>query len=174
MALNCKITKGVVDSCSPNVSGVLRMAIVNYSEDYTFTASQGECEVDTIDLGSEKVYNFAIMDGTGVATSTGTIGGNNDSRYHQHSVGGSISKLDCDLLGDYNNFFLGRVIIFVETKNRDVYAFGVDNGLVASTWEYTTGTAEGDANGVAFVFEGSQPNPPVKIKDWSVVKALIN
>ena len=172
MALNCKFVKGIEASCQPNVSGVLRMAIANWSEDFTFTASSGYC-IDTIDLGNEKAYNFAILDGTGNATSTGTIGGNSDSRYHQHAVTGQIAKLDCDLLGDYNNFFLGRVVLFVETKNRDVYAFGVDNGLTAETWTYDTGTAEGDANGVNFVFSGAQPNPPLKIASWSVVKGLM-
>lgn len=174
MALNCKFVKGIEDSCQPNVSGVLRMAIANWSEDFTFTPSQGsEFCIDTIDLGTEKAYNFAILDGTGQALSTGTIGANADSRYHQHSVTGQIARLDCDLLGDYNNFFLGKVIIFVETKNREVYAFGVDNGLRASTWTYDTGTAEGDANGINFVFEGSQPNPPLKIASWDVVKGLM-
>lgn len=174
MALNCKIVKGVNDSCQPNVSGILRMAIANYDESYTFTPSQGnEFCIDTIDLGSEKAYNFAIMDGTGQATSTGTIGGNADSRYHQHSVTGQIAHLDCDLLGDYNNFFLGKVIIFVETKNREVFVFGADNGLRASTWTYDTGTGEGDANGINFVFEGSQPNPPLKVASWSVVAGLM-
>lgn len=175
MALNCKFTKGIEDSCTPNVSGVLRMAIANWDESFTFTASQNApyC-IDTIDLGSEKAYNFAILDGTGNATSTGTIGGNADSRYHQHAVTGQIAHLDCDLLGDYNNFFLGRVIIFVETKNRDVYAFGVDNGLRAETWTYDTGTGEGDANGINFVFSGAQPNPPLKIASWDVVKGLMN
>ena len=172
MALNCKINKGISASCTPNVSGVLRMAIANWSEDYTFTASQSGC-VDTIDLGTEKAYEFAIMDGTGNATSTGTIGGNADSKYHQHAVTGQIAKLDCDLIGEYNNWFLGRVIVFVETKNHDVFAFGVDNGLTAETWTYDTGTAEGDANGINFVFSGAQPNAPVKISDWATVKALM-
>lgn len=173
-SLNCKISKGIDAQCSPNVSGVLRMAIANWSEDYisAFTASSSGC-VDSIDLGDEKAYNFAILDGTGNATSTGTIGGNNESRYHQHAVTGQIAKLDCDMIGEYNNWFLGRVIIFVETKNRDVYAFGVDNGLTAETWTYDTGTAEGDANGINFVFSGAQPNPPVKISDWSEVKKLM-
>lgn len=171
-ALNCKIVKGIDAICQTNVSGVLRMAIANWSEDYTFTASSGGC-VDSIDLGTEKAYNFAILDGTGNATSTGTIGGNNDSRYHQHAVTGQIAKLDCDLIGEYNNWFLGRVIVFVETKNHDVYAFGVDNGLTAEVWTYDSGTGEGDANGINFTFSGAQPNGPVKIVDWATVKALM-
>jgi hypothetical protein len=90
-----------------------------------------------------------------------------------HSVGGTIQRLDCDLLSEYSNFFLGKFIVLVETKNRDVYAFGVPNGLTASTFEYTSGTADGDATGVSFVFEGAQPEAPLKIKDWSIVKALL-
>lgn len=174
--LNCKFKKAINDTCTPNVSGILKMAIANWSEDFTFTSSTATTApcIDTIDLGSEKVYNFAIVDGTGNAKSTGTVGSNADSRYHMHSVTGQIAHLDCDLLGDYNNFLLGKVIVFVETKNRDVYVFGVDNGLRASTWEFDTGTADGDANGVNFVFEGAQPNPPLKIDSWSLVKALMN
>ena len=173
MALCRLINKGISASCSTNISGVLRMAIANWSEDYTFTPSQSGSCVDTIDLGTEKAYEFAIMDGTGNATSTGTIGGNADSKYHQHAVTGQIAKLDCELIGNYNDFFLSKVIVFVETKNHDVYAFGVDNGLTAETWTYDTGTAEGDANGINFVFSGAQPNAPVKISDWATVKALM-
>ena len=173
MALNCKISKGVVDSCQPSVAGINRLAIANWSGDYTFTNSTGDCEVDTIDLGTDKAYPLAIAEGTGVATATGTIGGNNSSRYFMHSVGGTIMHLDCDLLEDYKNFFLGKFIVFVETKNRDVFAFGVDNGLTASTFEYTSGTADGDASGVSFVFEGAQPNAPLKIASWSLVSALM-
>ena len=173
MALNCRISKGVNALCTPNVSGILRMAIANYDEGFTFTPSSSGC-VDTVDLGSEKVYNFAIMDGTGQATSTGTIGGNNDSRYHQHAVTGQIARLDCDLLGEYNNFFLGKVLIFVETKNRETFVFGADNGLTAETWTFDTGAGEGDANGINFSFSGAQPNPPLKLSSWDVVKGLMN
>lgn len=173
MALNCLISKGVQDSCQPSVAGINRLIIANWDESYTFTKSTGDCEVDTIDLGGQKAYPLAIADGTGVATATGTIGGNNSSRYFMHSVGGTIQRLDCDLLTEYSNFFLGKFIVFVETKNREVFAFGVPNGLTASTFEYTSGTADGDASGVSFVFEGAQPEAPLKIKDWSIVKALL-
>lgn len=171
---SCKIFKGVGESCQPTVAGINRLAIINWDESYKFTGSTGDCEVDTIDLGTEeKAYPLAIAEGTGVATSTGTIGGNNSSRYFMHSVGGTIMHLDCDLLKQYKDLFLGKFILIAETKNRDVYAFGVPNGLTASTFEYTSGTADGDASGVSFVFEGAQPEAPLKIKDWSVVKEVM-
>lgn len=173
MALNCKISKGISGSCQTSVAGINKLIIANWDEGYTFTQSTGDCVVDSIDLGSEKAYSLDIADGTGVATATGSIGGNSSSRYFQHSVGGTIMHLDCDLLSEYKNLFLGKFIIFVETKNREVFAFGVDNGLQATTFEYTSGTAESDASGISFVFEGAQPNAPLKIKDWATVAGLL-
>ena len=174
MALNlCRISKGIQDSCQPSVAGVNRLAIASWDDSYEFTESTGDCIVDTVDLGEQKAYPLAIADGTGVATATGTIGGNNSSRFYNHSVGGTIMHLDCDVLDEYQNLFLGKFIVFVETKNREVLVFGVDNGLTAETFEFTTGTAEGDATGISFVYSGAQSNPPKKLKDWSVVKALM-
>ena len=174
MALNCKISKGLSASCSPTVAGVLRLAVANWDESFTFTQSTGSCLVDTIDLGSEKVYQIDVADNSAVATSTGTIGANGSSKYHMHSVSGLIQKLDCDALDQYNNLFLGRFIVFVETRNHDVYVFGVDNGLTASAFEYQTGTGEGDATGISFTFDGAEPNAPLKVADWATVKALMN
>ena len=149
------------------------MAIANWDSDYTFTASSG-CVVDTIDLGTEKVYEFDILDGTGQALSTGTVGTGN--KFHNHQVNGTLGVLDCDLLdaAAYNSFFLGRVIIFVETKNGQVLLFGADNGLTAETWEFNTGAADSDATGVSFSFTGAQPSGPRIIKDWATVKALMD
>ena len=58
-------------------------------------------------------------------------------------------------------------------SNGKRYVFGADNGLAATTFEYTTGTAEGDASGVAFVLEGAQKNAPLKLASWDVVKGLM-
>lgn len=174
MALNCRISKGVADSCTTNVAGINRLAIANWDESYVFTKSTGDCIIDTIDLGGEKVYPLAIADGTGSMTITGTIGGNGSSRFFNHSVGGTIMHLDCDVLDEYQNLFLGKFILFVETKSRETFAVGVDNGLTAETFEFQSGTGESDANGISFVYSGAQPNTVLKLKDWSVVKALMN
>ena len=171
MALNCKISTPISAACETNVSGVLKVWFANWDEAHTFTASEG-CAIDTIDLGSEKFYPIAVVDNTASATADLTVGSSNDSKYINHTVSGTIAKLDCGLLGDYKNFLLGTVVIAVLTKNREVFIFGADNGLTATTFAYATGAAEGDANGVSFVFEGAQPNAPLKVKDASVIKAL--
>ena len=45
-------------------------------------------------------------------------------------------------------------------------------GLAATTFNYSSGSKEGDSMGVNAVFEGVQLDAPLKVKDWSVVSAL--
>ena len=84
----------------------------------------------------------------------------------------NLAKLDCDLLEQYKNWSLAHVIAFVQQKDGNVYVYGVDTGLAATTFNYSSGSAEGDAVGVNAVFEGIQLDAPMKIKDWATVKAL--
>ena len=84
----------------------------------------------------------------------------------------NLAKLDCNLLDQYKNWSLAHVIAFVQQKDGSVFAYGVNNGLAATTFNYSSGSATSDAVGVNAVFEGVQLNAPVKIKDWATVKAL--
>ena len=84
----------------------------------------------------------------------------------------NLAKLDCNLLEQYKNWSLAHVIAFVQQKDGSVFAYGIDNGLAATTFNYSSGSATSDAVGVNAVFEGVQLNAPVKIKDWATVKAL--
>ena len=170
--LNCKISKGHTQDCETNVGGILKLAFANYGDNYVFTQSSGTCEVDTIDLGTEKVYEVAFLDGTGLAEVELNVGDSPDLKNFTHRITATFGKLDCDLLDDYLNWSLAHVIAFVQTKNGEVFAFGVDNGLAATTFNYSSGTAGSDANGVSAVFEGIQKAAPVKISSWSVVEAL--
>jgi hypothetical protein len=88
-----------------------------------------------------------------------------------HSVSGQINSVTCDLLGDeFKNLALGAFIIAVLNKNGTVLLYGVDNGLTASTFEYTTGTADADAVGINFVFDGLQYNAPLAVVNWAAIE----
>lgn len=171
--LNCKITKPVGYVCDTNVSGIMRMAILNWSEEYTFTASGSDCVVDTIDLGADAHFlPVNIQDNSGTATAVLSAGSSTDSKAINHTVTGIISQIDCDIISDWKNWLLGTVIIAVLTKNRQVLLFGVDNGMTTTNFDYTTGAAAADALGITFLYEGVQKNPPLLVKDWSVIRAL--
>lgn len=169
--LNCKITKSNSAACDTSVGGVLRIAVANYSPDYTFTASTG-CEIDTIDLGSEHFMEVFFADGTGYANANLNAGANADQKSILHQIGFVMNFIDCDMIGDYKNWLLGRLIFAVQTKNGDVFIYGADNGLSSTNFDYSTGTAEGDATGITALFEGAQRNAPLMVKDWKTISDL--
>ena len=170
--LNCKISAGVSANCETSIGGILKLAFANFDDGYTFTNSSGGCEVDTIDLGSEKVYEVDFLDGTGLAEVELNVGDSRDKKNFTHRITLNFAKLDCNMLEQYKNWSLAHLIAFVQTKDGQVYAYGVDTGLAATTFNYTSGTAETDSSLINAVFEGVQLNEPIKIKDWATVKAL--
>jgi hypothetical protein len=170
--LNCKISAGVSANCETSIGGILKLAFANFDDGYTFTNSTGGCEVDTIDLGSEKVYEVDFLDGTGLAEVELNVGDSRDKKNFTHRITLNFAKLDCNMLEQYKNWSLAHLIAFVQTKDGQVYAYGVDTGLAATTFNYTSGTAETDSSLINAVFEGVQLNEPIKIKDWATVKAL--
>lgn len=171
--LSCKITSAPgAPACELTVSGVKRMAIANFG-DYTYTASGSNCEIDTIDLGTEKFYEVNFAEGSGYANANVNAGANVDQKSVLHQVGGVLPVIDCNLANNWANFLLARVIFAVETKSGQVFIFGAQNGLSATNFDYATGVAETDANGVTFLYEGAQTAVPMLVKDWSVIKALI-
>lgn len=171
--LNCKISGGVgVGVCDTSVAGVSELLIMNWVPDVETAVTSG-CVVSFSGFGTEKAYDFVIADNSGYATATGSIGGS-QNKYFMHTVGGTITNIDCDLLEPefYKNLFLSKVILFVRTNNGDALVFGLKNGLTASTFEFTTGTNPEDAAGITFVFDGPQPEGPLKVDSWSTVLDL--
>ena len=173
MALNCKITKSNNAACETSVSGVLRMWVTNYSPDYTFTSSGQGCEIDTIDLGKEHFMEVFFADGSAYANANLNAGANADAKSIMHQVGGVLNFIDCDLLGDYKNWLLGKLIFAVLTKNGQVLIFGADNGLNSTNFDYATGTADTDAQGITFLYEGAQRNAPLIVKDVKTITDLV-
>lgn len=170
--LNCKISAGVSASCETSIGGILKLAFANFDSDYTFTTSSGSCEVDTIDLGDEKVYEVNFLDGTGLAEVELNTGDSRDLKNFTHRVTLNFAKLDCTMLEQYKNWSLAHLIAFVQTKDGNVYVFGKDTGIAATTFNYSSGSAEGDATGINAVFEGVQLDAPLKVQSWDIVKAL--
>lgn len=172
--LNCKISAGVQSECDTTIGGILKLAFANFDKSYTFTQSSGSCEVDTIDLGTEKAYEVSFLDGSGLAEVELNVGDSTDQKNFTHRITMNLAKLDCNLLQQYKNWSLAHVIAFVLQKDGNVYAYGVDTGMAATTFNYTSGSAEGDATGINAVFEGVQLDAPLKLTSWDIVEDLIN
>ena len=170
--LNCKISAGVSANCETSIGGIMKLAFANFDDSYTFTQSTGSCEIDTIDLGNEKVYEVDFLDGTGLAEVELNVGDSRDKKNFTHRITLNFAKLDCNMLEQYKNWSLAHLIAFVQTKDGNVYVFGQNTGIAATSFNYTTGTAETDSSAINAVFEGVQLDAPLKVSSWSVVSAL--
>ena len=173
MDSKCKIKNPVLIDCGTVVNGIHQMAIANWSDDYTATASGSDCMVDTIDLGTEKFYQVEVAKDSASANCESSIGANKDARALNHIVNGTFNKISCDLISDYKNFLLGTIIIAFQTRDRKVYIAGWENGLMAETFNFQTGAAEGDEGGITFSYAGIQPDFFLPVKDWATIKALM-
>ena len=174
MALNCKITKSNSTACDTSVGGVLRIWVANYSPDYTFETSGQDCEIDTIDLGTEHFIPVYFAEGTGYANANVNVGANADAKSILHQVGFVMNFIDCDMVGDMKNWILGRLIFAVETKNGQVFIYGADSGLGSTNFDYATGSAETDQQGITALYEGAQKNPPLMVKDVKTITDLVS
>ena len=171
--LNRTISSGVHSQCETSIGGISKLAFANFDTSNTFTPSTGSCELDTIALASgEKAYEVSFLDGTGLAEVELNVGDSTDQKNFTHRITMNLAKLDCNLLEQYKNWSLAHIVAFVQQKDGNVYVYGADTGLAATTFNYSSGAKEGDSMGVNAVFEGIQLDAPLKVKDWSVVSAL--
>lgn len=172
--LNCRIASGVQSLCETTIGGILKLAFANFDPTNTYTSStSANCEVDTISLADNgHAYSVDFLDGSGLAEVELNVGDSTDQKNFTHRITMNLAKLDCNLLEQYKNWSLAHVVAFVQTKNGDVYVFGKDTGLAATSFNYTSGSAEGDATGINAVFEGIQLDAPLKVTSWDVVKTL--
>lgn len=173
--LNCKIAKGVSSLCETTIGGILNLAFANFDKGnkYTDSTSGSTCEIDTIALAaSGHAYPVDFLDGSGLAEVELNVGDSTDQKNFTHRITMNLAKLDCNLLEQYKNWSLAHLVAFVQTKDGNVYVYGQDTGIAATSFNYSSGQKEGDATGISAVFEGIQLDAPLKVTSWDVVKAL--
>lgn len=193
MALNCKITQGVLKECGFFPGGIKFIAFANLSDIAVVETNigKGVIEADDISISTtsgmatgEKLFKvFEVADQTGTASSTVQVGGSRDAKSILQTVGGQIIGFGQDedgnplLLGDeYANFVLADVVALVKQNDGKVVLYGYSNGLKSDNFDYATGTAETDTNGITFQFSGTQYMSPIMIAGgntaWETLTAL--
>lgn len=178
--MDCKITKSVSKDCKLRAGGIKEIALVNFDNISVANAASGIVEATEITLTklSEAVdstfLRYQVATESASATSTIQIGGSKDSKSLLHTVTGTIVGFPEDLVGDeYVAAVLSTVVIAVREASGDVYLYGVDNGLTADNFDYSTGTAGTDLNGLTFTFSGTQSNSPLKFNGtWAELLAI--
>lgn len=175
--MGCLITKSIKKVCDTQVAGIKSLAVVNWHEGIKLTKGTDGI-VTGLDLGEidSTAQKFISVEGDSNGSyfnCTLNQGGNSDSKAFMHQVGFIVNRLSVDIINDYKNWVLGKIVVALQDKNNEVYLLGVDNGLTATNFDYQSGTAATDASGITALFEGVQPNAMAKVDNWDTIAALM-
>lgn len=168
---SCLINKSISKVCKTQVAGLKRVAVWNFEENAALeTNDQG---VVTSIGTAVKVYAVDGDSNGSYFNCNLNQGGNSDSKAFLHQVGFIVNRLSDELINEYKNWVLGKIVVAVEDKNGEVYILGADNGLTATNFDYASGTSATDASGITALFEGVQPNAMLHVVGWDVIAEQI-
>lgn len=166
--IGCLVSKGMgSEKCEMSVSGVSRIFFVNFAEWEGVDDPTGALAIYTHKKGQATAVDpveVVLADNTGYANAP--IVSTGSSKCINHQVGGVVGNVwDKDFLGEYKNWILGTFVAIVVQKDGNVVIYGSQNGLTATNFDTASGTAQTDASGLTFLFEGNQTEVPILVGD---------
>jgi hypothetical protein len=172
----CKITANVSRDCAYGVAGIKALYLANLSDITTFaTDTAGLVSAITM-ADTAKFYKFEALDDTVSAEDALTVSNNNKYRTQtiNFKLDGNLvadGKLT-DLINNLNGLSLGKFVAAVVDKNGNTMIYGSTNGLTATSANFASGGASGDARGWTYVLTGVEPKEFLLCTNESVVSAV--
>ena len=151
----CKLTNNVQNKeCRYTVSGVRSVYLANFRPGITYVKDDNGA-ITSIGLPEgEAFFRIEPIDNSASWSDELTVNGNG-GKYRTHTLNLTIGKYDSDLLNQADALSLGKFIAVVVDKSGRTALLGSTNGLSASSFNYTSGAAESDAEGWTGVFTGT-------------------
>ncbi len=172
--MNCKLTQSIIRDCDYNVAGIRRLYLFNYTEQATYTTdSDGVVSAITLPTG-EKVYKMEFQDDSASFQDDLTVGSNDSHKYRVPTVTFILNKLSVDVLNKQIIYHWVHLFALIVDMNGDVTLLGSDNGLKATSDNYTSGAAAGDANGWTVILTGREHSVLKKVEKEAVFTSLVD
>lgn len=170
---NCKLTSSITRDCEYNIAGLRRLYLFNYDAAVSYSAStDGVITAITLPT-NEKIYKMEFADASASFTDALTTGSNNN-KYRVPTVSFILNGLELDVLNQSDALSLGTFVAIAVDKNGKVTLIGSDNGLNATTDDYASGAADGDANGWTVTLVGSENSLIKKVESEDIFKSQVD
>lgn len=176
--MSCKLTANIrKENCQYKVAGVKAIYLINHDSNPTFTFEQnGEVAddkiINKIELpAGESIYKVNFAEGTASWSDELAVNGNG-GKYRTHTVNFTVSEYDYNILNQGDALSLGRFIAIVVDKSGRSIMLGRNNGLSATSFNYTSGAADADANGWTTVLAGTEIEIGKLLKDESIITPI--
>ena len=171
------ITKGRGLDCSRSLGGVLNVYFGVYDEFDAPTDGTGivvaSGQVTDINMGSNKLYKYALPKGT--ASVTETINGSTEAGtiYYTPSVTIQLNKLTKEDQNELKALGQTKLVVFAELNqrlasgNNVILALGVKNGMHLNAGTNASGAAWADRNGYEWTLDGMEQEPMSLVADYT-------
>jgi len=168
----CRLTNNLEKKeCRYTASGIRAVYLTNFDPAIAYTKN-GDGVITGIELpDGEAFYRVEPLNNSASWTDELSVNGNG-GKYRTHTLNITIGKYDSDLLNQADALSLGRFVAAVADRNGRVVLLGGTDGLSASSFNYASGAAEGDADGWTGVFAGTALEAAPLIESETVITPI--
>lgn len=171
------LTKGRGLDCSRSLGGVKNVYFGVYDQFDAPTDGTGivvaSGQVTDIEMGSNKIYKYALPKGT--ASVTETINGSTEAGtiYYTPSITVQLNKLTKEDQNELKALAQSKLVVFAELNQRlatghnVILALGVKNGMHLNAGTNASGAAWADRNGYEWTLDGMEQEPMSLVADYT-------
>lgn len=177
--MSCKLTANIrKENCHYQIAGVKAIYLINHDSKPKFefakddNGNEDNKVINKIDLSdSESIYKVNFTEGTASWSDELAVNGNG-GKYRTHTVNFTVSEYDYNTMNQGDALSLGRFIAIIVDKSGRAVMLGRNNGLSATSFNYASGAADGDANGWTTILAGTEIEIGKLLKDESIITPI--
>jgi hypothetical protein len=172
------LTRGRVLNCNRISGGInaIYFAVLDQITSITYdsTVAPNQIrEIDDIDIGSNKLYKYALPIGTSSLTDTIVGSRENGTVYYTPTLQVVYNRLSRADQEEISFLAKTKTVVFAQLNQQlanghDVItAMGMVNGMELNAGTMDSGAAWGDRNGYTLTFDGMETEPFAMVKDYT-------
>lgn len=164
---------GLAKDCSTSKGGIIEVAIANYDDVASVTATSGKITAITM-VTSKKFKRFYFPKNTGSLTSTYNIDRSAGTTYVQSDLVLQFNRMETTKRVEVAALAVNEVMILVKDANNIWWLLGKDEAVVMSAGDGQTGTARADGNRYQITLTDTSDELPMEIDSSVGIESLID
>jgi len=151
----CALTQGYTLDCKDSLGGIKTLWLINHANVTALTEASGI--VSAITKAAGKVfYKYELVKNTGALTETITASVENGTVFYAQELSIVLNKLQANTRNEILLLAQSTLMAVVQDANDKYWLLGRVQGVDVTGGTAATGTAQGDRNGYALTFTGSE------------------
>jgi len=169
------LTRGRVLDCNRISGGInaVYFAVLDQITSITYTAGVVSREITDIQMGSNKLYKYALPIGTSSLTETIVGSRENGTVYYQPTINIVYNKLSKEDQMEIKFLAATKTVVFAQLNQQlanghdVIVALGTTNGMELNAGTIDSGQAWADRNGYSLTLDGMEQQPFPMMEDYT-------